>query len=74
LNLIKQGYLTVSSQPAVNGAASDDPVYGWGPKGGYVYQKAFIEFFISDKIVKDLITRFSKEDSITYYITNRKVT
>ncbi|KAG1219178.1 hypothetical protein G6F35_007703 [Rhizopus arrhizus] len=72
LNLIKQGYLTVSSQPAVNGAASDDPVYGWGPKGGYVYQKAFIEFFISDKIVKDLITRFSKEDSITYYITNRK--
>lgn len=35
----RQGYWTVGSQPAVNGARSEDPVYGWGPKGGYVYQK-----------------------------------
>lgn len=37
--LNRNGYWTVGSQPAVNGAKSEDPVYGWGPKGGYVYQK-----------------------------------
>ena len=34
-----QGVLTINSQPNVNGAPSSDPVFGWGPKGGYVYQK-----------------------------------
>lgn len=33
------GYLTINSQPAVDGARSDDKVHGWGPAGGYVYQK-----------------------------------
>jgi len=33
------GVLTINSQPSVNGAPSDDPVYGWGGSGGYVYQK-----------------------------------
>lgn len=33
------GFLTINSQPAVNGANSNDPVHGWGPEGGYVYQK-----------------------------------
>lgn len=33
------GFLTINSQPAVNGARSDDKVFGWGPAHGYVYQK-----------------------------------
>jgi|ERR1700722_3631882 len=33
------GFLTINSQPAVNGAPSDDKVFGWGPSNGYVYQK-----------------------------------
>lgn len=33
------GFLTINSQPAVNGAPSNDPVHGWGPSNGYVYQK-----------------------------------
>jgi len=28
---------------------SDDPTYGWGPKGGLVYQRAYLEFFCSDE-------------------------
>ncbi|KAF9080349.1 hypothetical protein BGX29_005406, partial [Mortierella sp. GBA35] len=39
IELNSTGYLTINSQPAVNGAKSDDKVFGWGPKGGYVYQK-----------------------------------
>ncbi|CEJ05016.1 Putative Methylenetetrahydrofolate reductase [Rhizopus microsporus] len=72
IHLIEQGYLTISSQPAVNGAPSDDKVYGWGPKGGYVYQKAFIEFFISDQAVSELLARLSKDPSVTFYAANRK--
>lgn len=37
--LNKQGYLTINSQPAVDGADSSDPTHGWGPRYGYVYQK-----------------------------------
>lgn len=33
------GYLTINSQPVVDGVKSNDPVHGWGPKNGYVYQK-----------------------------------
>jgi len=35
----EMGYLTINSQPAVDGARSEDKVHGWGPAGGYVYQK-----------------------------------
>ncbi|KAI8882467.1 methylenetetrahydrofolate reduct [Backusella circina FSU 941] len=67
-----KGFWTVSSQPAVNGAPSTDEIHGWGPQGGYVYQKAFIEFFVSDKQIKSLLSHLSKDSSITYYATNQK--
>src|SRR5271155_690935 len=39
------GFLTINSQPAVNGARSDDKVFGWGPGNGYVYQKvSFLDY------------------------------
>lgn len=69
----ERGYWTVSSQPAVNGASSQDAVYGWGPKGGYVYQKAFLEFFVSDTQIEELLVRLTRDDSITFYATNQKV-
>jgi methylenetetrahydrofolate reductase (NADPH) len=37
------GFLTINSQPAVDGAPSSDPAYGWGPKNGFVYQKVSYE-------------------------------
>jgi methylenetetrahydrofolate reductase (NADPH) len=39
----RAGFLTINSQPRVNAARSDDPTFGWGGSGGYVYQKAYIE-------------------------------
>ncbi len=35
----RYGFLTINSQPNVNGAPSSDPVVGWGGAGGYIYQK-----------------------------------
>ena len=45
--LNRSAVLTVNSQPPVNGVPSDDPVHGWGGTNGYVYQKAYLEAFIS---------------------------
>ena len=38
--LNQSGFLTINSQPSVNGVDSGDPDVGWGGKGGVVYQKA----------------------------------
>jgi methylenetetrahydrofolate reductase (NADPH) len=50
----RHGFMTINSQPAVNGVPSDDPVFGWGGRGGRVYQKAYIEFFCSPEDLKRL--------------------
>ncbi|CAG8563965.1 24393_t:CDS:2, partial [Racocetra persica] len=73
-NLIKLnefGYLTVSSQPAVNGVRSDDVNFGWGPKGGYIYQKFFVEFFVSPEMFDKLIKVIDDNCWVTYYAARR---
>ncbi|GAB5585370.1 methylenetetrahydrofolate reductase 1 [Umbelopsis nana] len=66
------GLWTISSQPSVNGATSDDPVFGWGPRGGYVYQKEFIEFFVTSEKLPELLRKLTQDPYITYYAANRK--
>eukprot|EP01101_Sappina_pedata_P003993 TRINITY_DN1634_c0_g1_i1.p1 TRINITY_DN1634_c0_g1~~TRINITY_DN1634_c0_g1_i1.p1 ORF type:complete len:568 (-),score=188.55 TRINITY_DN1634_c0_g1_i1:321-1985(-) len=39
IQLNSSGYLTINSQPSVNGVESSDPVHGWGGSDGWVYQK-----------------------------------
>ncbi|KAF7295438.1 Methylenetetrahydrofolate reductase [Mycena indigotica] len=46
--LTEAGWWTVGSQPAVDGARSDDEVVGWGPRAGHVFQKGFVEFFCTE--------------------------
>ncbi|KAI9483871.1 MAG: methylenetetrahydrofolate reductase-domain-containing protein [Benjaminiella poitrasii] len=70
INLL--GYLTINSQPAVNGAKSSHKVYGWGPKNGYVYQKAYLEFFVSSEKLDELITKISNDPQVTYYAVNKQ--
>ncbi|KAG0286569.1 hypothetical protein BGZ96_009348 [Linnemannia gamsii] len=71
IELNSAGYLTINSQPAVNGAKSDDKVFGWGPKGGYVYQKAYLEFFVSPETLEKLKQRMSKFPHFTYNAMNK---
>lgn len=46
LALNRHDWWTIASQPAVDGLPSSHPIHGWGPKGGFVFQKAFVEFFL----------------------------
>lgn len=68
----KKGYLTINSQPAVNGAKSTDPLYGWGPANGYVYQKAYLEIFVHPDLLPAFIARVESDPSNTYYAVNKK--
>lgn len=70
IDLNNRGYLTINSQPAVNGAASSHPAYGWGPKNGFVFQKAYLEFFVSPKTIQKLVDKIGQNPHVTYYAVN----
>ncbi|CAG8812828.1 34385_t:CDS:2, partial [Racocetra persica] len=55
------GYLSINSQPAVNGVRSDHKVFAWGPKNGYVYQKAYLEIFVSPTQLDSLIAKIKRD-------------
>uniref|UniRef100_A0A8C5QIR5 Methylenetetrahydrofolate reductase (NADPH) n=1 Tax=Leptobrachium leishanense TaxID=445787 RepID=A0A8C5QIR5_9ANUR len=67
----KRGILTINSQPNVNGKPSTDPIFGWGPSRGYVFQKAYLEFFTSSEMVTALIKVLKRyEPRVNYQIVN----
>ncbi|KIW32970.1 methylenetetrahydrofolate reductase [Cladophialophora immunda] len=72
LQLNKHGFLTINSQPAVDGASSTHPVYGWGPAGGWVYQKAYLELLVFPSMFKMVMERLNADKNLTYYAVNRK--
>lgn len=72
VDLNSRGLLTINSQPPVNGAKSSDQVYGWGPKNGFVYQKAYLEVFVSPELISEVITRIERNDDMTYFAVNKK--
>lgn len=42
------------------------------PKNGYVYQKAYLEFFVSPEQLDQLTAKISKNPQVTYYAVNKK--
>ena len=71
IDLNKRGLLTITSQPSVNGERSTHPVHGWGPSGGYVYQKAYLELLIPPELVAGLMQRIDKDPDMTFYAVNK---
>ena len=68
--LNKAGYLTINSQPKVNGFPSEDPNFGWGAKGGRVFQKTYLEFFTSKDNLDRLIKILDTLNDISYQAVN----
>lgn len=71
IDLNSRGLITINSQPAVGGVKSDHPIYGWGPANGFVYQKAYLELFVSPDVYTELISRIEKHPYLTYYSVTR---
>lgn len=72
LNLNRRGFLTINSQPAVNGVKSSHPIYGWGPKNGFVYQKAYLELLVPSYLIDELITRIESNEDMTYHAVSKE--
>ena len=64
----RQGFWTINSQPRVCGVPSTDPTFGWGTPGGYVYQKAYVEFFCSPQNLQLLMkaVQQNRNSTMTY--------
>ena len=60
------GLFTINSQPSVNGKSSNDSILGWGPSNGYVYQRMYIEFFVSKHLIANLIKMLQNNPNIIY--------
>lgn len=66
----RAGFLSINSQPAVNGAKSTHPMYGWGGEGGRVYQKAYIEFFASPELMKAIVQVLHRHPNLNFNAIN----
>lgn len=68
--LNRAGFLTINSQPAVDGIESSNQTFGWGGKGGFVYQKAYCECFCSPENMKKLVEMVKANQSMNLYAVN----
>lgn len=66
ISLNQGGILTVNSQPKANGVPSSDPILGWGPSLGYVYQKQYIEFLLPKRKLKDFLLLMNQKTTTTF--------
>ena len=65
--LNRKGFLSINSQPAVNGEKSNHPLFGWGGPGGRVYQKAYLELFASPANLAVLIKAVENRPNLVFY-------
>ncbi|RKF72775.1 Methylenetetrahydrofolate reductase 2 [Golovinomyces cichoracearum] len=75
LKLNEKGWWTIASQPVINGIKSNDDVFGWGPRNGFVFQKAFVELFLSSEDLLQLQAKVKKMEmanKISWYACNSK--
>lgn len=71
IQLIERGYLTLASQPATNASLSSDKIFGWGPRNGMIYQKAFVEMFVYkqqwETVLKPKLEHYGRR-IVSYYV------
>lgn len=73
----KKGFFTLNSQPSLSSVRSNDAVFGWGPKNGFVYQKQYLEFFVHKDVARALLAKVQAhnlaevQSVITYYAVDK---
>jgi len=72
VSLNSRELFTINSQPAVNCASSTDPVHGWGAPDGWVYQKAYLEFFIGPTQLTRLLEEIKRYRPLSFHAVNFK--
>lgn len=70
--LNRHGFLTINSQPKVNGLPSSDDKHGWGGSDGFVFQKAYLEFFVKPDLFERFVAAIPRYPSLTFHAINRR--
>lgn len=68
------GLLITNYLPRLNGLCSEDRRLGWGEKGGKIYQKEYLEFFLAPHHLGRLtavIQATANNHDISYIVSNR---
>ena len=73
LRLAGHSWWPVRWQPAVNCCPSEYATFGWGPRGGYVYQKPVVEFFANAAIVERLERAIETMDGVVDFFAGNNV-
>lgn len=68
--LNRAGFLSINSQPSVNGVRSNHKLYGWGGSNGYIYQKGYVECFVSPENAEKLVALAKRHESMNLYAVN----
>jgi len=64
------GFCTINSQPAANGVSSTDQVHGWGGPDGFIYKKAYVEFFCDRHHLEVLLSVMKDFPMMNYHALN----
>jgi len=67
----QQGILTINSQPSANCVPSSDPVLGWGGSNGYIFQKAYLEFFTCEENVLAILQILGRFPGVNFQVVNK---
>ncbi|ODQ82303.1 hypothetical protein BABINDRAFT_70456 [Babjeviella inositovora NRRL Y-12698] len=71
IELNERGWFSLASQPATDCTKSQDKIFGWGPRGGYVYQKSFVELFITKAEWEcTLKPKLEQDEMASYYVAD----
>ncbi len=70
--LNRAGFLTINSQPSVNGVPSNHSIFGWGGEGGYIYQKGYCECFVSPDKAERLASMVRVHEGMNLYAVNNR--
>jgi len=70
-SLISSGMLPINGQLALNGIESTDEQAGWGGPGGRVYQKSYVEAFVSPDAYKAMLPKLQARSGITFAAANK---
>lgn len=70
--LNRAGFLTINSQPSVNGVPSNHKAFGWGGSGGYLYQKGYCEFFVNPENAQRLVSMVNDNKFMNLYSVNKQ--
>ena len=69
-SLASSGVLTTNSQLAASNVPSEDPVIGWGPPGGFISQKGYLEFLMPKSRLASLLACLQSHPGVSYQVVS----